>query len=56
MSEASYQQAVALLDAMGPIGAGRILESPVDFREFLSSNRLDLEEDEIRRLKDRFRV
>ena len=56
MTAADLNTAKALLEAMGFIQAGRILANQVDFNEFLSTNRLNLEEAEIRDLKAYFRV
>lgn len=56
MTAADFQRATALLEAMGPIEAAKVLSVDIDLREFINSNRLELDETEIRELKSNFRA
>ena len=56
MTAADLQRATALLNALGPIEAAKILSVPIDLNEFIMSNRLVLDETEIRELKANFRA
>ena len=56
MSAAGVAQARAILNSLGAIEAARILSVPIDRQEFLTSNRLDLTEDEVRELMSEFRA
>jgi len=56
MTAADFQRANALLNALGPNEASRLLSDPRDLNEFINSNRLELDESEIRELKSNFRA
>lgn len=56
MTAADFQRAIGLLEPLGPIEAAKILSVDIDLREFLTSNRLELDETEIRELKAYFRA
>ena len=56
MTAADFQRATALLEAMGPIEGAKVLSVDIDLREFINSNRLELDETEIRELKSNFRA
>ena len=56
MAAADVQTARAILQGLGAIEAAKILSNPIDTREFLMSNRLDLDETELRELRAEFRA
>ena len=56
MTAADFQRASALLNAMGPVEAAKLLNDPRDLANFILSNRFELDESEIRELKSNFRA
>jgi hypothetical protein len=56
MTQQSLNAARSLLQAMGPAEAAKLLNSPPDLREFINSNRFELDESEINELKAEFRA
>jgi hypothetical protein len=56
MTQESVQRATALLQALGPAEAARLLNSPVDWQFFIDSNKLTLDESEKREIQAQFRA
>lgn len=56
MTQESVQRATALLQALGPAEAARLLNSPVDWQFFIDSNKLVLDESEKREIASNFRA
>ena len=56
MTAADVQRAIAILSNVAAVEAAKILSVPLDLREFIDSNRLSLDETEIRELKAYFRA
>ena len=56
MTSGDFQRAIGLLEPLGAIEAAKILSVDIDLRNFIQSNRLELDETEIRELKAYFRA